>query len=236
MLFFAHRGASGEHPENTLKAIKAAIEMGADAIEIDVHRADSELIVIHDQWLHRTTNGTGNISDYSLSQLQQFDAGNGESIPTLWQVLQTVNASIDINIELKGEDTVPPTLAMIQRAITELGYQESQFLISSFNHHLLHQVKQQQPQLKTGALTACIPLNYAEFAAKLDAYSINIDVSFINQAYVDNAHQRGLKVYVYTVDQQQDIKRMYQMGVDGIFTNYPAQSKSLWLDIKNNQA
>lgn len=226
MQIIAHRGASGDYPENTLLAIEQAIAQGADAIEIDVFAVDGELIVIHDHHLSRTTNGSGSIYQHSLTQLQQFDAGRGQRIPTLWQVLQLLApTTLWLNIELKGEDTVAPLLLLLDKAQRQLNVDGSRLLISSFNHHLLAELKQQQPALKLGALTASLPLDYAAFAQKLQAHSVNCDVSFINQAFVADARARGLKVYVYTVDQADDIARMQLYGVDGIFSNYPAKSR-----------
>ncbi|MDR6983195.1 glycerophosphoryl diester phosphodiesterase [Rheinheimera pacifica] len=226
MQIIAHRGASGEYPENTLLAIEQAITQGADAIEIDVFAVQGELIIIHDHHLTRTTNGTGSIYQYSVEQLMQLDAGRGERIPTLWQVLQLLhNTRLWLNIELKGENTVAPLLTLLGKAKQELQFDDQRLLISSFNHHLLAALKAARPELKLGALTASLPLDYATFAQQLQAYSVNCDVSFINQAFVDNAKARGLKVYVYTVDQADDIARMQQYGVDGIFSNYPARSR-----------
>jgi len=225
MQIIAHRGASGDYPENTLLAIEQAINQAADAIEIDVFAVQGELIVIHDHHLARTTNGSGSIYDYTLSQLQLVDAGQGQRIPSLWQVLQLINNKVWLNIELKGADTVAPLLALLQRAEQELQFNLDQLLISSFNHHLLVQLNHARPELKLGALTASLPLDYANFAAALHAHSVNCDSSFIDQVFVDDAKSRGLKVFVYTVDQPDDIIRMQQYGVDGIFTNSPARSR-----------
>ena len=226
MQIIAHRGASGDFPENTLLAIEQAIIQGADAIEIDVFAVDGELIVIHDHHLSRTTSGSGSIYQYSLQQLMQLDAGRGQRIPTLWQVLQLLApGNLWLNIELKGEDTVAPLLTLLSKAAAELPLDLNRLLISSFNHHLLFALKQHSPALRLGALTASLPIGYASFAQQLQAYSVNCDVSFINQAFVDDAKARGLKVFVYTVDQSDDIKRMADYGVDGIFTNHPAQTR-----------
>jgi glycerophosphoryl diester phosphodiesterase len=227
MQIIAHRGASGEFPENTLLAMEQAIKQGADAIEIDVFALEGELIVIHDHHLARTTNGNGSIYQHSLSQLMQLDAGRDERIPTLWQVLQLVQHKVWLNIELKGADTAQPLLALLQKAEQQLNFDCQQLLVSSFNHHLLAAIKLARPDLKLGALTASLPVDYAKFAEQLHAYSINCDVSFIDQALVDDAKTRGLKVYVYTVDQADDIVRLAKYGVDGIFSNFPARSRRL---------
>lgn len=232
MQIIAHRGASGEYPENTMLAIEQAIVQGADAIELDVFAVQGELIVIHDHHLQRTTNGQGSIYQYTLQQLAQLDAGKGERIPTLWQVLQRLlQAPQWLNIELKGADTVTPLLSLLDKA-QQGGLDCQRLLISSFNHHLLSEIKQVRPELKLGALTASMPVDYASFAQKLQAYSVNCDVSFINQAFVNDAKARGLRVYVYTVDHADDIRRLQQYGVDGIFTNYPAGSRQVLAAVK----
>lgn len=226
MQIIAHRGASGEFPENTLLAIKHAIQQEADAIEIDVFAVDEQLVVIHDHHLERTTNGRGSIYQYSLDQLQQLDAGLGQSIPTLWQVLTLIQPSnLWLNIELKGANTVQPLIRLLKQAELELNFNCNRLLVSSFNHHLLTELAQFRPDIKLGALTANLPLGYAAFASELNAYALHCDISFIDQAFVADAKARNLKVYVYTVDKIDDIKRMKQYGVDGIFTNYPARSR-----------
>ncbi|WP_372626363.1 glycerophosphodiester phosphodiesterase [Arsukibacterium sp.] len=227
MQIIAHRGASGEFPENTLLAFEQALVQKADAIELDVFALQDELLVIHDHHLHRTTNGSGSIYQYSLAQLQQLDAGRGQRIPTLWQVLKLIQGKCWLNIELKGDDTVVPLLALLTKAEQQLGFDCQQLLISSFNHHLLATLKRERPDLKLGALTASIPIDYAAFASQLQAYSVNCDVSFVNKAFVDDAKARGLKVFVYTVDQADDIQRLKAYGVDGIFSNFPARSRTV---------
>jgi len=224
MKVIAHRGASGHEPENTLLAIDAAMQMNVDAIEVDIHLVEDKLIVIHDRWLHKTTNGQGRISDKGFEEIRRLDAGKGQKVPTLWEVLALVNGRCDLNIELKAVKNVEPVLAMLSDAIEQLDFHPGQFLISSFNHHLLKEIKRIDASWRIGALTASNPLTYAEFAENLGAFSVHIDVDFIDQTFVDDAHYRGLKVFVYTVDQEDDIKDLVAMEVDGIFTNYPTRS------------
>ncbi len=224
MKIFAHRGVSGHYPENTLLAMQAAIDCGAYGIEIDVFAHDGELIVIHDRQLKRTTKASGNIEDYTLAQLHELDAGQGQHIPTLWQVLQLTNNCCVLNIELKGHDTVDLLLELLQRARHDLGTDFAKLLISSFHHPLLQQVKQRQPELAVGALTACIPLDYCAFATELAAVSVHCDRAFVDELMVQDAHQRDLEVFVYTVNDQREALRLKALGVDGIFCNYPAEA------------
>ncbi|MBY6096374.1 glycerophosphodiester phosphodiesterase [Ferrimonas balearica] len=226
MLIIAHRGASGHAPENTLAAMDQALALGADAIELDLQCVEGTLVVLHDRYLHKTTSGKGPLCAQTLASLAQLDAGQGERVPTLWQVLERVAGRCDFNLELKGHDTLAPLLTTLARAEQELGYRPEQFLISSFHHPLLAQLKAARPELAIGALTANLPLDYAAFGSALNAHSINVDVDFVDQALVDDAHQRGLKVYVYTVDQPEDIAALAKMGVDGIFSNLPDHSRA----------
>lgn len=227
MLIFAHRGASAEAPENTLGAIKLAQAQQADGIEIDVHQLGQELVVIHDKWVHRTTNGKGQLSDYSFAQLRQLDAGLGEKVPSLWEVMQLIAGQCQLNIEVKGLQDAQLVTALIEKAQINLGFTLQQFIVSSFDHHLLKQFKLLNPQLKLGALTASKPLSYALFAEELGAYSVNADVTFLDKAFVDDAHRRGLKVFVYTVDQPQELAKLYAWGVDGVFSNAPGAAKAV---------
>lgn len=233
MLVFAHRGASGHEPENTILAIQQALAMKVDGIEIDVHLCDGELIVIHDRWLHKSTNGTGRVSDISFSELRKLDAGKGQSIPTLEEVLVEVNGQCLVNVELKADKTVIPLMNLINKAVAEYGFSYNQFLFSSFNHHLLYEIKALNKDLNIGALTASSPIDYAAFAEQLNAYSVHIDIDFVSANFIADAHQRGLKVYVYTVDDEIDIIEMHRLGVDGIFSNYPTRSLVKIAHLKN---
>ena len=226
MLIFAHRGASGVEPENTLRAIKSALDTNVDGIEIDIHEVDGKLLVIHDRWLHRTTSGTGQITQHNYEHLRTLDAGQGETIPTLDEVFSLVAGRCKINLELKGINNISLLYSYIDNAIETTNLIIDDILISSFNHRLLYAINQQRPEFAIGALTACYPLDYAKFAEKLNAYSVHLDVNFISKHFVSDAHQRGLKVFVYTVDEFEDIKTMKALGVDGIFSNFPTRSKS----------
>ncbi len=227
MLIFAHRGASAIEPENTLLAFKSACTANSDGVEFDIHQVDGELMVIHDRYLERTTSGSGLLSEHSFVQLRQLDAGKGAVIPTLNEVLAVVVNQNTINIELKGIEIghISILFECLDKAKDELKLDSKKVLLSSFNHHLLQAIYQQRPELTLGALTASLPLSYAEFAQQLNAYSVHIVVDYVSEAFVIDAHQRGLKVYVYTVDKLIDIQRVKALGVDGIFANNPAIAK-----------
>ncbi|KHE13500.1 glycerophosphoryl diester phosphodiesterase [Aeromonas hydrophila] len=221
MQIIAHRGASGLAPENTLKAIRLALALGAGAIEIDVQLADGELWVFHDRRLERCTDGSGVLTAQSRAYLASLDAGEGEGIPTLWQVMEAIAGQAELHIELKGAQTADEVARLTRRAEAELGFAPTQWVVSSFHHPELARFAALRPDIRLGALTATIPLTLAKFAAELGAWSLNCDVDFVDQALVQDAHDRGLKVLVYTVDEPADQAMLAAIGVDGIFTNRP---------------
>ena len=130
MLCIGHRGAMGYAPENTLKSLTKALELSADWVEVDVHYVDNHLIVMHDDRLERTTNGEGPLADKSYSYLRSLDAGEGERIPTLDEVLDVVWGKASINIELKGPGTAQPVMELLRKRISPAWGIEN-FLISS---------------------------------------------------------------------------------------------------------
>ncbi|MGB1293248.1 MAG: glycerophosphodiester phosphodiesterase, partial [Pseudoalteromonas sp.] len=190
MKIFAHRGASGSYPENTQSAIKAAVDILVDGIEVDVQSCLDDYMIIHDTWLDRTTSGRGKVNNLTREQIQQFDAGNGEYVPTLSQLLEWVNNSTLINLELKHTFSLDKFVTLIEASVAANKLSRDNLLVSSFDHHQLMWLKQQLPWVKIGALTASIPINYAEFAQRLHAYSIHIDKNFINHEFVADAKKR----------------------------------------------
>ena len=229
MLCIAHRGARGYAPENTLAAVDKALEMGAPCIEIDVYSVDGHLVVFHDDRLERTTNGSGYLQDQKFAELRKLDAGNGEIIPTLEEVLQTIDRRAAINIELKGLHTAEPVLHVVKQ-FRQIGWPNDLFLVSSFNHRALVESRRLDADINIGALTCSLPVNNAEFAERLNSFSVHPSMEFIDEAFVNDAKMRGLRVYVYTVNHPQDIEKMKILGVDGVFTDFPERILSTGCD------
>lgn len=221
MICIGHRGAAGHAPENTLASVEKAISLRADWVEVDVYSVENELLVIHDERLERTTNGSGYVTEQSLAYLRSLDAGGGERIPFLHEVFDLVNCRAGINVELKGPGTAAPVVSLVNRYVKERGRDYRQILISSFNHHELQLVKRLEPRILTGALILALPLDFARFAEELGAYAVHPGSEFINREFVEDAHRRGLKVFVYTINHPDDLARMKALGVDGVFTDYP---------------
>ncbi len=222
MLIIGHRGAAGHEPENTIQSFNKAIELGAKMIEFDVQLCKSgEVVVIHDFTLERTTNGTGLVIETLLTEVKKLDAGKGQQIPTLDEVLDTIDKKTVVNIELKGKAIAQPAAKIISNFIENNNWQTYDFLISSFNHDELFAFKKLMPEIRIGVLYEDIPNNFNETASALNAYSINADFNSLNKKIVAWIHSVGYKVYAYTVNTKEDRLKMKQMGVDGIFTDFP---------------
>lgn len=218
---FAHRGASGHEPENTLAAVEKAIALGADWIEVDVYAVAGELIVMHDERLERTTSGTGYISDASPSYLRSLDAGKGQCIPTLREVFDSVDGRAGVNVELKGPKTASLAVSLIEEYVGERQWNYEQFIVSSFNRRQLRKVRKLNSHIRIGILIDRPRRHYAIFARRYDAYSVHGQIGIASARFVARAHERGLKVFVYTVNSPEDIDRLQALGVDGIFTDFP---------------
>jgi len=234
MKVIAHRGASGEYPENTLLALKEAMNQQTDGIELDIqYHHSNHFVLLHDNYLEKTTDGKGSINDYSLIDLQKLNAGKNEFIPTLNQALKLIDGYCLVNIEIKSSETKKSALVkmflllqeVLAHAVLHYNFSWSQFVVSSFNHPLLAEIKTTLPKISIAVLTASCPLTYARCAQQLNANSFNPSIQIINQELVDDAHQRGLEVWVYTVDREEDVSRCYIYGVDAVFTNFPTQTK-----------
>tara|TARA_Y100000034_G_C6847047_1_gene383826 strand:+ start:359 stop:1036 length:678 start_codon:yes stop_codon:yes gene_type:complete len=222
MLKIGHRGAMGYEPENTLASFRKAVELKVDIAELDVYKCKTgELVVIHDDRVDRTTDGKGYVIEKTFEELRSLDAGKGEKIPTLREVLDLIDRKVRINIELKGTKTAKPVHELIKEYIKGKGWKEDDFLVSSFDHYELRDFIKLGSNIRIGALITGIPIGYSNFAKKVNAYSVNLSVEFVNQKFVDDAHKNGFKVMVWTVNDKEDIERVEQLGVDGIFSNFP---------------
>lgn len=221
LLCFAHRGASGHEPENTLSAVEKAIDLGADWIEVDVYAVERELIVIHDERLDRTTNGTGLVMDTTLECLRSLDAGKGQRVPTLREVFDCVDRRAGINVELKGSETAGLVVSLINEYVTAWKWRSDQFIVSSFHRRELGKVRKLDPDIRIGIVIGGFHRPYKKFVTQFTTYSVHPRVDLVNADFVRTAHERGLKVFVYTVNHPEDIARMAAVGVDGIFTDFP---------------
>ncbi|MDZ4383036.1 MAG: glycerophosphodiester phosphodiesterase family protein [Thermodesulfovibrionia bacterium] len=221
-LKIGHRGACGYEPENTLLSFKKAIELNVDMIELDVHVCKTgEVVVIHDDKVDRTTDGKGYVAKKTFQKIRTLDAGKGQKIPILQEVLDMVDRKAKINIELKGKGTAKPVFGIIEKYVKEKRWSYDDFLISSFNRHELQKFYQLNPKVRLGILIARPTTRFERFAKKINAYSVNARIDLVNKDFINNVRKKRLKVFVWTVNDFKDIERMKLLEVDGIFSDFP---------------
>jgi glycerophosphoryl diester phosphodiesterase len=212
----------GHEPENTLASIRKALQLGAPCVEVDVHRVDGHLIVFHDELLERTTNGRGRVSECTFESLRKLDAGRYEQIPTLEEVCAELAPRSGLNIELKGSGTAAP-VADFLAGFADQSWCKRSVLVSSFDHRALRLFRKRNRDIKLGASLRVLPVADCGFAQDIEAFSVHFGSDFVDRRFVDDAHARQLKVYVFTVNHSKDMERMHEWGVDGVFTDYPEQ-------------
>jgi glycerophosphoryl diester phosphodiesterase len=217
----AHRGARGHAPENTLAAFDKALELGAQWLELDVQWHAGQLWVFHDARLERCTNGKGWLVDHPAEALRRLDAGGGQQIPYLHEVLDRLDRRISVNVELKTADGTAAEVAPALRGYLARGWTPEQFLVSSFHLPELREFKRRLPEIPLGVLMCGVPLDLAAAGSTLGAQVLSLDRDFADAGLIADAHARGLRVYVYTVNEPEDIARFRAQGVDGVFTDFP---------------
>ncbi|GKV70574.1 glycerophosphoryl diester phosphodiesterase [Sporosarcina sp. NCCP-2716] len=231
-LLYAHRGASGSFPENTMRAFKEARRAGADGIELDVQLTkDGQVVIIHDETVDRTTDGTGYVQDHTLSQLQSLDAGNwfapsysGETIPTLDDVLHWMTEdgnTLTLNIELKNDVIQYKGLEQKVLALIDKYKVEDRIILSSFNPTSLQGVRALHPAIEIGYLIAGKPDGAVETAIRIGANSIHCQPAYALSPYVEKAERAGFPLRVYTVNDQEELERLTKAGVDTVMTDEP---------------
>lgn len=222
ILKIGHRGACGHEPENTLRSFEKALELGVDMVELDVHLCQSgEVVVMHDETVNRTTNGKGPIREKRWSDLQLLEAGKGEKIPLLREVFDLVARRAKINVELKGEKTAVPVVQLIREYTDRREWPYDDFLVSSANLKEIREVARLNHEIKIGLLPSKEVTDLIRMAATLHAYSVHPHLKMVTEDFVESAHQKGVKVFVWTVNPPKEIQRMKSLKVDGIFSDYP---------------
>lgn len=219
LMKIGHRGAKGLKPENTIASFKEALKHKVDMLELDVHKTkDNRLVVIHDETVERTTNGRGEVAKMSSADLRKLDAGNGEQIPTLEEVIDAVNFKVPVNIELKGKDTAQLATKIIKKYLNGKA-KNSDFIVSSFDHDQLKEFHKILPEIELGKLI----INFDDAVLKdIDhIYFMGIDYKNLNNEIADKIKSKNLKLFVYTVNNNKDLDNMKNLGIDGYFTDYP---------------
>jgi glycerophosphoryl diester phosphodiesterase len=230
MLVIAHRGASGHAPENTMAAFRLALEMGARAVELDVHQTlDHALVVAHDDDLKRCGRDRRRLRNLHWDEASSVEVGSwfdpafkGERLPALEAVYDLLPPSVELHAELKHGSKVYPG---IEERVVDLIHKRgalARTLVSSFDHEALYSVRSLDEKVRLGYLLGLTTLKTAFAEMKeLGAESLNLSARQTTARVVKAAHDRGFKVLVYTVNAPQERDRLRKLGVDGIFTNYP---------------
>ena len=231
-LIWAHRGASGYAPENTMIAFEMAADMRADGIELDIQLTkDGEIIVLHDETIDRTSNGKGWVKDYTLEELRRLDFSYKKKypnagpmqIPTMREVFELVRPTdMRINIELKTGVVFYPEIEKMILDMTAAYGMQDRVIYSSFNHYSIKRIHGMEPKAMTGLL-------YSDGFIDMPFYARDLGVSAQHPAlsnlqypdYMENCRAAGLLVNTWTVNKEEHIRRCLKLGVDGIITNYP---------------
>ena len=226
---YAHRGFSGKYPENTMLAFRKAFEAGCDGIELDVQLTkDHELVIIHDETVDRTSDHTGWIKDYTLEELSRFNfcfrfkEMGFQKIPTLREYMEWVkDTPLITNIELKTSIVDYPG---IEKSVYDLiceYHLQKKVILSSFNHFSVLRMKELDPELVCGFLTECCMIHPEVYTAHYKVEAYHPRFTTLSAQTVRELHSLGLQVNPWTVNEQEDIDRMMEYGVDGIISNYP---------------
>ena len=215
-----HRGAAALEPENTLCAIRKAIELGMDYVEFDIHRCKSgEIVLIHDDTVERITKGSGRVSEMTVQQLRKLDAGKGERIPTLQEAIDTCKGKIKMIIELKDRGLEKEVIdVLIKNGIPEA-------IIISFFHEFVKKAKEEAAgkkiKIKTGVILAGNPINVVEMARLANADYVTANHFYMDKEMAKKVKEAGLGLNVWTCNTEYDIKKAIAWGADMIASDNP---------------
>lgn len=218
----AHRGASAERPENTPAAFELAIAQGADVVECDVRRtSDGALLILHDAEVDRTTSGTGPLREMSAVAARALDAGGGQAIPTLTEVLDLVRGRVRVNVDIKETDIVAATV----QAVRDAGMREAVTFISFLPEvwEQLEQLTPESPRIHlVDSAAALASLAMGDAVSQSVAAGVGVPYELVNEGMVDYMHRHGFAVFAWTVDDPDEMRRLIECDVNGIVTNRPA--------------
>ena len=217
VLKIGHRGAAGHAPENTLAAIRKGIELGVDFVEIDVRcTADGILVALHDATVNRTTNGKGPIDRLTLRDVKALDAGNGERVPMLEEVLSVVSGQAGLMLELKVKGAAQKTVEVVQKAEFK-----DPVIYASFLHEELGIIRSVDAEASLMALFGRLPQASVARAMKYSPSHVGLRHDTVTRRLVEAFHDEDLLVFVYTTDTTREIQRAVSAGADGIISNVP---------------
>lgn len=213
-----HRGAAALEPENTLRSFNRAVHEGVDAIEFDVRFIDGNVVVLHDETVDRTSNGSGLASSFSFADIRELDFGLGERIPTLEEAVDCIPPDVLVNVELKGENTAIPSLAILRN------FSDREFLVSSFRISELETIvnaAKTPRNICIGLLHLGLDGDVFSNAARFGAKAICLCDPFVQEDTVNSVRLRGYELYVFTVNALDRARELKSLGASGVFTDAP---------------
>ncbi|MGH7245968.1 MAG: glycerophosphodiester phosphodiesterase [Candidatus Levyibacteriota bacterium] len=223
MLKIAHRGASGYEPENTIAAFKKAIALGVDMVELDVRSTkDNVVVVFHDHKINKKTDGKGKISDHTYEEIKSTHV-LGKHIPTIHDAIASIGNGCKINIELKDTSSIKPVVQLVSEYVEKKGWTYQHFVISSFDSRKLRKVHTLNPHIALSYIISPTIVRQGKTISNCDNifWSIQMHKRRVSKKLVNLAHKRNFKVFVWTINNKKDAKRIEKMGADGAISDVP---------------
>ncbi len=239
VIIIGHRGASNLAPENTLKAFKKAIELGADCIEFDIlETKDGEIVVSHDEEISKLTGQHGYIRNLTFKELKSYDFGEGEQIPSFEELIELTKGKISLNCEVIVEGISNKVINILQKYDII-----DSVLVSSFKHQELLKFQKIYPTIKLAFLehygykTPCpweVRKQWIQFCIDNNLYAINPFYALVDQQFVELAHDNEIKIFPFTVDTVPTMRKLIKLGVDGLITDDIVKAKTVLSKMKLN--
>lgn len=219
MKILGHRGARHEEPENTLLSIETALAAGVDGVEIDVHLSrDGRVVVIHDETVDRTTDGEGKVVELGFEELRRLDAGKGQKVPSLEEVLEAVRGKAELFIELKA----PGCEAKVVEVVDRLELRGASF-VKAFDHRWVQRTKELAPSLRTGCLIYGRPVDPVGLVRAAGADFLSIGIRLVDADLVAQCHAGGVEVCTWNCNEPDEVPHYAALGVDWLGTDAPTQ-------------
>lgn len=244
-LVWAHRGASGYAPENTMEAFRKAYEMEADGIELDVQMTkDGELVVIHDETIERVSNGTGWVKDYTFAKLRKFNYNKTHpeyihaEIPTLEEVYEWIKTTnMTVNVEIKSGVVFYPEIEERVLDLTERMGLKDRVIYSSFNHYTVQKIKELDQTAETGMLYSdgiISPISYCSYVVGADAlHPALYNLHYPN--FIQDCKKAKKKLHVWTVNEEKYMRMLCENQVEAMITNYPDRGIEIAKEYRNGK-
>jgi len=211
-----HRGARGLEPENTMRSFRKALELGVDYIECDVHMTkDGHIVLMHDHTVDRTTNGSGPVNSFTFDEIRKLDAGKGETIPTLQELLDLARGKVKLHIELKDEAATEPTVRLVEK-----NSMEAKVFLTG-NTETLRRVRELNSSIPTEHIFGEPSDDAIDRALSVGAKRVSCHISHLTSEFVRRAHENGLQVIAWPPNTVEEAKKAIECGVDLICTDRP---------------